>query len=81
MDTHASTATAPILYPSPSEAAVKLQYIGRKVADVQAPAAIIDVAVVRRNCKLMLEACEKLDVGFRAHAKTHKACYVCWSMR
>lgn len=67
-----SAPTAPMLYPSPSEAAVKLQYVGRRIADVQAPAAIIDAAVVRRNCKLMLEATEKLGVAFRAHVKTHK---------
>lgn len=65
-------ATAPMLYPTPSEAAVKLQYIGQHLADVQAPAAVIDAAVVRRNCRLMLEATEKLGVGFRAHVKTHK---------
>lgn len=71
MDPHAA-ATAPMLYPNPSEAAVKLQYMGRSIVDVQAPAAIIDVAVVRRNCKLMLEAVDKLGVDFRAHVKTHK---------
>ena len=63
---------APILYPSPSEAALKSYFVGRQVKDVQAPAAIIDVAVVKRNCEYMLEAAEKLGVGFRAHVKTHK---------
>ena len=66
---------APFLYPTPSEAALKLQYVGKEIKDVQAPAAIIDVAVVRRNCTLMLEAADKLDVGFRAHVKTHKVIY------
>ena len=64
--------SAPFLYPSPSEAALKLQYVGKTIKEVQAPAAIIDAAVVRQNCRLMLEAVEKLDVGFRAHVKTHK---------
>ena len=64
--------SSPMLYPTPSEAALKLQYVGKTIADVQAPAAIIDAAVVRRNCKLMLDAAEKLGVGFRAHVKTHK---------
>ncbi|KAK3704510.1 hypothetical protein LTR37_013793 [Vermiconidia calcicola] len=64
--------TAPSLYPSPSEAALKLQFIGKQIEEAYTPAAIIDAAVVRRNCKLMLEAAEKLGVGFRAHVKTHK---------
>ncbi|KAK4549187.1 hypothetical protein LTR36_007645 [Oleoguttula mirabilis] len=67
-----SSLTAPLLYPSPSEAALKLQYVGKKIQDVQAPAVIIDAAVVRRNCRLMLDTVQKLGVGFRAHVKTHK---------
>lgn len=59
-------------YPTPSAAALKLQFVGKEVKDVQAPAAILDVAVIRRNCKLMLDTAEKLNVGFRAHVKTHK---------
>ena len=69
-----SGATAPMLYPTPSKAALQLQYIGKTIADAQAPAAVIDVAVVRRNCKLMLDAVGKLGVDFRAHVKTHKVC-------
>jgi hypothetical protein len=45
--------TAPALYPSPSEAALKLQFVGKKLAVAQTPAAVIDAAVVRRNCQLM----------------------------
>ena len=63
---------AAALYPSPSEASLKLQFLGQKIKDVQAPAAIVDAAVVRRNCRLMLETAEKLGVSFRAHVKTHK---------
>ncbi|KAK5126321.1 hypothetical protein LTR85_010557 [Meristemomyces frigidus] len=67
-----SSLTAPLLYPSPSEAALKLQYVGKKLQDVQAPAVVLDAAVVRRNCRLMLDTVQKLGVGFRAHVKTHK---------
>lgn len=66
---------APSLYPSPSDAALKYHFVGREIKDVQAPAVIIDQAVVRRNCKLMLETTEKLGVGFRAHVKTHKVLF------
>ncbi|KXL42975.1 hypothetical protein M433DRAFT_58996 [Acidomyces richmondensis BFW] len=63
---------APLLYPSPAAAALKLQYVGKNIEDVQAPATILDVAVVKRNCDLMLEAVSTLGLGFRAHVKTHK---------
>ncbi|KAF2717215.1 hypothetical protein K431DRAFT_233629 [Polychaeton citri CBS 116435] len=64
--------TSPAQYPTPSEATLKLQFVGKQIKDVQAPAVIIDAAVVRRNCKLMLDTTEKLGLGFRAHVKTHK---------
>ncbi|KAI7257854.1 hypothetical protein KC335_g12556 [Hortaea werneckii] len=64
--------SAPFLYPSPSEAALKLQYAGQKIQDLPTPALVIDRAVVKRNCRLMRQAAEKLQVGFRAHVKTHK---------
>ncbi|CZT18670.1 related to alanine racemase [Ramularia collo-cygni] len=64
--------TAPSLYPSVAATSLRQYYIGKQISDVPAPAAIIDAAVVRRNCELMLETAEKLGVGFRAHVKTHK---------
>jgi hypothetical protein len=64
--------TAPALYPSPSEAALKLQFVGKNLEVAQTPAAVIDAAVVRRNCQLMLDAAAHLRVKFRAHVKTHK---------
>lgn len=66
------TLTAPTLYPSLSEAALQLQFVGQKLDAAQTPAAVIDAAVVRRNCNLMLDAASQLNVGFRAHVKTHK---------
>lgn len=68
----ASILTAPSLYPSVSATSLRQHFVGKQISEVQAPAAIIDAAVVRRNCKLMLETAEKLGVGFRAHVKTHK---------
>jgi D-serine deaminase-like pyridoxal phosphate-dependent protein len=62
------------LYQSSPNAALKAQYIGQRIEDVQAPAAVIDLAVVKRNCALMLKAANALDVQFRAHVKTHKVC-------
>jgi len=63
---------APSLLPQPSDTALAHHFLGRKLADVQAPAVVLDAAVVRRNCKLMLDTARELGVGFRAHVKTHK---------
>ena len=63
---------APSLIPQASETALKHHFLGRQLKDVQAPAVVIDAAVVRRNCKLMLDTAKELGVGFRAHVKTHK---------
>ncbi|THV77193.1 hypothetical protein D6D28_00539 [Aureobasidium pullulans] len=67
-----SSFSAPSFYPSPSRAALQLQYVGKNVKDVPAPAAVLDLAPIRRNCKAMLEATKALGLGFRAHVKTHK---------
>ncbi|KAI9864951.1 MAG: hypothetical protein M1830_006071, partial [Pleopsidium flavum] len=70
-----STAAAPFLYPAASEAALKNQYVGRKLSDIPTPAAVIDRAVARKNCDQMLKATRTLGVGFRPHVKTHKLLY------
>lgn len=60
------------LYPSsPRDALAKL-YIGKSIRHVPTPAAVMDVAAVRRNCERMLQACDKLGLSWRAHVKTHK---------
>jgi len=64
--------TAPSLYPLLSEAALKLQFLSKHLRDVPAPAVVIDAAVVRRNCKYMLDTAHELGLRFRAHVKTHK---------
>lgn len=53
-------------------------YIGKSINDVHTPAAVINVAAVRRNCQRMLEACKALNLGWRAHIKTHKVCHYLW---
>lgn len=68
---------APTMHPSPSNAALKHHFLGRKLKDCQAPAVVFDRAVIRRNCRLMLDTVRQLGVGFRAHVKTHKVCIKC----
>ncbi|KAH7156043.1 putative serine dehydratase domain-containing protein [Dactylonectria macrodidyma] len=47
-------------------------YVGKNVTELPKPAAILDVAKVRKHCSSMLNAARRLGVEFRAHVKTHK---------
>ncbi|KAL1601745.1 hypothetical protein SLS60_006660 [Paraconiothyrium brasiliense] len=60
-------------HPLPSLASLQLQYVGKKLEDLPTPAVVLDRAVVKKNCNAMLDVCDKLGVGFRAHVKSHKA--------
>ncbi|KAK5135061.1 hypothetical protein LTR08_005721 [Meristemomyces frigidus] len=66
------TTPAPLLYPTPTPSALKLHYINTPLSALPAPAAILDLAIIRRNCALMLTTTHTLGLGFRAHVKTHK---------
>jgi hypothetical protein len=48
------------------------EYIGQNVEDIPKPAAILEASKIQRHCSSMLEVAQRLDVGFRAHIKTHK---------
>ena len=63
---------AKTLLPLPPHAALGEAFIGKNLKDVPTPAAVLDQAVVQRNCLQMLKACQALQVGFRPHVKTHK---------
>lgn len=59
--------------PFPSHAYLKSQLVGRSlIDDVPTPAVVLDLAKIRQNCELMLRTTKALEVGFRAHVKTHK---------
>lgn len=60
------------LYLSPPIAELQETFLGRRLEDISTPAAVVDRAIVRRNCSQMLEACAALDVAFRPHIKTYK---------
>lgn len=62
-------------YPASPKEALSALYLGQDIRTVPAPAAIIDLAAVRRNCARMLSACDSLDLEWRAHVKTHKVCF------
>lgn len=63
---------AKALLPLPQHAALREAFIGKNLKHVLTPAAVLDKAVVERNCLQMLKACEALQVEFRPHVKTHK---------
>ncbi|KID92781.1 alanine racemase domain protein [Metarhizium guizhouense ARSEF 977] len=54
------------LYPT-SPKHILAQFIGKSIRDVPTPAAVINVAAVRRNCERMLQTCVKLGLDWRAH--------------
>lgn len=64
--------TAPTMWPLSPIKQLKQDYLRRTLQEIEAPAAILDLAVLRRNCDLMLHTSDVLKVGFRAHVKTHK---------
>ncbi|PNY25612.1 D-serine dehydratase [Tolypocladium capitatum] len=59
-------------YPTSPKDALAALYVGQSIRHVPTPAAVVDVAAARRNCARMLQACERLNLGWRAHVKTHK---------
>lgn len=60
-------------YPLPTQSSLLVQYAGKHLNELPTPSAIIDRAVVKRNCDAMLDVCKELGVKFRAHVKSHKA--------
>lgn len=51
---------------------LRREYLGKTLLEVPAPAALLDLSKIKRNCARMLEVVESLEFGWRAHIKTHK---------
>ena len=71
-------------YPRPSLDTLKQAFVGKNLSQAPTPVAVVDRAVVVRNCSQMLRACQNLGVQFRAHVKTHKVkmpicCFLCFA--
>ena len=56
----------------PSKEELTKFYVGKDIEFVPKPAAVLDVAIIRRHCERMKRTVKALDVGFRFHVKTHK---------
>ena len=59
-------------YPLSSRTALASQYVGQRLQDLPTPALVLDRSKLKKNTAAMLQVCQKLDVGFRAHVKSHK---------
>ena len=66
------------LFPCPPQDSLRKEFVGKQLSDVPTPAAVLDRAVVQRNCRQMLDSCKALGVKFRAHIKTHKVLWPCF---
>lgn len=51
---------------------LKATFIGQSLHHVPLPAAVLDLAKIKQNCTQMLTTVHELQIGFRAHVKTHK---------
>ncbi len=60
------------MFPLSPAGALKKLYVKKRLDELPCPGAVIDIAKVRTNCKLMLDAVAHLGLSFRAHVKTHK---------
>ncbi|KAJ5331309.1 hypothetical protein N7476_001092 [Penicillium atrosanguineum] len=56
----------------PSKTDLAQFWVGKDMTDVPKPAAVLDRAIIRRHCQRMKNTIKALNVGFRAHVKTHK---------
>lgn len=59
-------------FPLPDREQLVSEYVGKSLKEVPIPSAIFDLSKLKKNCELMLSAVKEVDVGFRAHVKTHK---------
>jgi D-serine deaminase-like pyridoxal phosphate-dependent protein len=59
-------------YPLSTKEELLKHFVGKSIKNVPAPAAVLDLSKVVRNCDRMLEAVDILKFGWRAHIKTHK---------
>jgi D-serine deaminase-like pyridoxal phosphate-dependent protein len=52
---------------------LRARFVGKTLAQVPTPSAVLDLAKLEVNCERMLDATERLGLLWRAHIKSHKA--------
>jgi D-serine ammonia-lyase len=58
--------------PLPSKAALIQQFVGKSLKEIPLPAAVLDLAAIKRNCNRMTTAIQELGFDFRATVSAHK---------
>jgi D-serine ammonia-lyase len=51
---------------------LRRRFVGKTLIDVGTPSAILDLSKIWRNCAGILEDIDALQLGWRAHIKSHK---------
>jgi D-serine deaminase-like pyridoxal phosphate-dependent protein len=59
-------------YPLPSKASLVQQFVGKTLKEIPLPAAVIDIAAAKRNCKQMSNAIKELGFDFVPLVNVHK---------
>lgn len=59
-------------YPLSPKESLASQYGGQRLEDLPTPAIVLDRSKIKKNCAAMLQVCQKLNIGLRAHVKSHK---------
>lgn len=59
-------------FPGPSNESLEKALVEKTLWDLPLPAAVLDRNAIRRNCRQMINSAKALQVGFRAHIKTHE---------
>jgi D-serine ammonia-lyase len=59
-------------YPLPSKASLVQQFVGKTLKEIPLPAAVVDIAAVKRNCQRMSDAVKDLGFEFVPLVNVHK---------
>jgi D-serine deaminase-like pyridoxal phosphate-dependent protein len=59
-------------FPLPSKASLVQQYVGKSLQEIPLPAAVVDIAAVKRNCLQMRKAASGMGFALRPRVDAHK---------
>jgi D-serine deaminase-like pyridoxal phosphate-dependent protein len=59
-------------YPLPSKASLVQQFVGKTLKEIPLPAAVVDIAAVKRNCQRMSDVVKELGFDFVPLVNIHR---------